>query len=112
MADTMLPFRKLLKPNNTFWWDDDLQQAFELSKQTITSEILNGVKIFDKTKPTCLPRTGQNTELVSGCFKNTASARPTTYSAASKAGKSHWSGADSHMLPNHATPQSKGRHSP
>ena len=54
MADVMLPFRELLKPNKTFNWDDTLQQAFEQSKLTIINEIHNGVKIFDKTKPTCL----------------------------------------------------------
>ncbi len=54
MADTMLPFRELLKPSNKFHWDDTLQQAFEKSKLTIIDEIHNGVKIFDKTKPTCL----------------------------------------------------------
>ena len=54
MADTMLPFRELLKPSNKFHWDDTLQQAFEKSKLTIINEIHNGVKIFDKTKPTCL----------------------------------------------------------
>ena len=54
MADTMLPFRELLKPSNKFHWDDTLQQVFEKSKLTIIDEIHNGVKIFDKTKPTCL----------------------------------------------------------
>ena len=54
MADTMLPFRELLKPSNIFHLDDTLQQAFEKLKLTIINEIHNGVKIFDKTKPTCL----------------------------------------------------------
>ena len=54
MADTMLPFRELLKPSNKFHWDDTLQQVFEKSKLTIIDEIHNGVKIFDKTEPTCL----------------------------------------------------------
>ena len=54
MADTMLPFRELLKPSNKFHWNDTLQKAFEQSKHTIIDEIHNGVKIFDKTKPTCL----------------------------------------------------------
>lgn len=54
MADIMLPFRELLKPNNKFYWDTDLEQAFQRSKETIISEIHNGVKIFDKAKPTCL----------------------------------------------------------
>ena len=54
MAEAMLPFRELLKPSNQFYWDDSLQQAFEKSKLTITEEINHGVRIFDKTKHTCL----------------------------------------------------------
>ena len=54
MTDTMLPFRKLLKPSNTFSWDDNLQQAFDKSKTTIIAEIHNGVEILVKSKPTCL----------------------------------------------------------
>jgi len=54
MADMMLPFQELLKPSSKFHWDDTLQQAFEQLKLIITDEIPNGVKIFDKTKPTCL----------------------------------------------------------
>ena len=54
MADTMLPFRELLNPSNKFQCNDTLQQTFEKSKLTIINEIHNGVKIFDKTKPTCL----------------------------------------------------------
>ncbi len=54
MTDVMLPFRELLKPSNKFHWNNDLQQAFEKSKLTIIDEIHSGVKIFDKSKPTCL----------------------------------------------------------
>ena len=54
MAERMLPFRNLLKPAMPFRWDDSLDQLFEESKTAITTEIANGVKIFDKTKPTCL----------------------------------------------------------
>ena len=51
MADTMLPFRELLKPSNIFHWDDTLQQAFEKSKLTIIDEIHSGVKIFETHMP-------------------------------------------------------------
>ena len=54
MADQMLPFRDLLKPSNKFHWDEHLQTAFDQSKITITNEIEKGVRIFDKSKPTCL----------------------------------------------------------
>ena len=54
MANKMLSFRELLKPSKKFHWDEELHQAFEQSKLTIINEIHNGVKIFNKTKPTCL----------------------------------------------------------
>ena len=54
MTERMLPFRDLLKPATTFHWDDNLNQLFEESKTAIVSEIANGVRIFDKNKPTCL----------------------------------------------------------
>ena len=54
MADQMLPFRDLLKPNKEFNWNEDLQTTFDQSKIAITQEIANGVRIFDKSKPTCL----------------------------------------------------------
>ena len=49
----MAPFRALL-PSAQFMWTDDLQQAFEASKLEITSRIKEGVRIFDKERPTCL----------------------------------------------------------
>ena len=54
MTDKMLPFRELLKPKTTFHWDENLQQIFEDSKRRIIEEIEHGVKIFDKSKPTCI----------------------------------------------------------
>ena len=54
MAERILPFKDLLKPATPFHWDDSLDQLFEESKTAITTEIANGVKILDKTKPTCL----------------------------------------------------------
>ena len=54
-TDTMLPFRALLKSTGSkFEWTPDLDQAFEASKAFITKEIEQGVRIFDKSKPTCL----------------------------------------------------------
>ena len=54
MAEKMLPFRQLLKPETPFCWDEHLNRLFEESKATIISEIDEGVRIFDKNKPTCL----------------------------------------------------------
>ena len=54
MASVMAPFRSLLKPSSTFTWTPELQQAFDASKVEITSRIQEGVRIFDKNRPTCL----------------------------------------------------------
>lgn len=54
MAETMAPFRDLLKPSMRFTWTTTHQEAFEESKQVIVNEINMGVEIFDKDRPTCL----------------------------------------------------------
>ena len=53
-TDRMLPFRELLKPGIPFHWDDTLDNIFKETKDVIISEIKEGVRIFDKSKPTCL----------------------------------------------------------
>ena len=54
VADTMLPFRELLKPGKKFEWTTDLDRAFQASKGVIINQIEKGVRIFDKNRPTCL----------------------------------------------------------
>ena len=54
VADRMIPFHQLLKSGDTFLWDSSLEDAFQASKQVIANEIETGVKIFDKSKPTCI----------------------------------------------------------
>ena len=54
ITDHMLPFHQLLKPGTPFHWNDTLNQLFKESKAVIASEIKKGVRIFDKSKPTCL----------------------------------------------------------
>ena len=54
MTERMLPFRDSLKPGTAFYWDDHLDALLEESKKVIVSEIEEGVRIFDKKKPTCL----------------------------------------------------------
>lgn len=54
MADTMVPFRDLLKPSTPFYWDETLQKLFESAKTEILQQIVNGVNMFDKNRITCL----------------------------------------------------------
>ena len=54
MTNKMQPFRALLQPKTVFNWTNELDQLFEESKHKIIQEIEEGVRIFDKSKPTCL----------------------------------------------------------
>ena len=54
VTDFLLPFRELLKPNRKFAWTEELNHIFEVSKKVIIEEIQEGVRIFDKGRPTCL----------------------------------------------------------
>jgi len=54
MAERMQPFRKLLKSGERFQWSMELEDIFRESKDVIVQEIEHGVRIFDKTKPTCI----------------------------------------------------------
>ena len=54
MAERMLPFRKLLKSSSKFEWTEELETAFQMSKKMIVQEIENGVRIYDKSRATCL----------------------------------------------------------
>lgn len=88
MTGKMLPFRQLLKPSTPFHWDDDLDNLFEESKLVILSEITEGVRIFDKTRPTCdWSKTGIGFWLF---HKSTVIALVLTSSAATQAGKLPW----------------------
>ena len=54
MAKRLQPLQQLLKPEQKFEWSDPINNLFEESKDVIISEIDEGVRIFDKNKPTCL----------------------------------------------------------
>ena len=54
MTSVMSPFRALLKPSAPFTWNTELQEAFDASKKEICSRIQEGVRIFEKSRPTCL----------------------------------------------------------
>ena len=53
-SDAMLPFRNLLKPQETFTWTEELERAFVESKKLIVEAIKEGVKTFDPRTKTCL----------------------------------------------------------
>ncbi|CAB4000845.1 Hypothetical predicted protein [Paramuricea clavata] len=50
----LLPHRPALKPGTPFIWNEELNNLFNESKTVIVTEIEEGVRIFDKSKPPCL----------------------------------------------------------
>ena len=54
MTDKMQPFRDLLEPKVPFYWNRQLQQLFDESKQHIVETNQNGTRIFEKVRKTCL----------------------------------------------------------
>ena len=54
MTEVMAPFCHLLKPKTKFLWTEELDRAFNLSKQNIIDKIRAGVELFDTSLPTCL----------------------------------------------------------
>ncbi len=54
MTKRMAPFRTLLKPGTSFEWTKQLDQLFQDCKSVIVNEIEEGVRIFDKSRLTCL----------------------------------------------------------
>ena len=53
-TEHMAPFRHLLSPSTPFIWTEELEKAFQLSKQKIVELIKEGVAAFDPTLTTCL----------------------------------------------------------
>ena len=51
----MEPFHDLVKPNTKFHWDNNLNDIFVQSKESLISKIIEGIHSFDITKKTCLP---------------------------------------------------------
>ena len=54
MAQRMKPFRHLLKPKTPFKWTSELRNIFQESKEVIISEMKDGVRSFQASRPTCV----------------------------------------------------------
>ena len=54
LTEMLEPFKKFLSPRTKFEWNEELNSAFEMSKEAIISAIKDGVEIYDPMKRTCL----------------------------------------------------------
>ena len=54
ISTIMEPFRELIKPNRTFYWDENLTMIFEKSKKLLIDMVKDGIRNFDTARRTCL----------------------------------------------------------
>jgi transposase InsO family protein len=54
VSPIMQPFRDLVKPNNTFYWDSSLDKIFAESKELLVRKCTEGIQTFDCKRNTCL----------------------------------------------------------
>ena len=86
-AERMFLFRQLLQPGTPFKWTAKLNHLFEESKSVIISEIEEGVRISDKSKPTYFATDWSKKNGIGfWLFQNTACAHPLNPSAFAQAG--------------------------
>ena len=77
MAERMHPFWKLLINGERFTWSPELEDIFHESKDVIIQEIECGVRIFDKTKPTCIDTDWSKEGIVFWLFPKPCRCSPT-----------------------------------
>ena len=53
-SPAMAPFRALVKPKTIFAWNENLEALFKEAKNRIISQVKDGVKSYDVTRPTCI----------------------------------------------------------
>ena len=54
MTEEMAPFRHLLSPKTKFEWTKEMEEVFVKSKESIVNKIIEGVRLFDPSLPTCV----------------------------------------------------------
>ena len=54
VTELMAPFKPFLSTKTKFFWNDELDEAFENSKKALIAAIEHGVQIFDPRRKTCL----------------------------------------------------------
>ena len=89
----MLPFWQSLKPGTPFKWDSEVDELYEELKSVIIEEIEEGVRILEKSIPTCLVTDWSKTVIGFWLFQKTATAPLLNPSAAAQVGKLHLLGA-------------------
>ena len=54
VSNVMQPFREMVKSNSKFYWDEQLEEIFNKSKDLLLNQVTKGIRSFDVNKTTCL----------------------------------------------------------
>ena len=54
LSPAMLPFRDLLASKKKFYWDDELEELFKKTKSYVVDMVIDGVRMFEMARHTCL----------------------------------------------------------
>ena len=74
LSAAMLPFRELLASKQKFHWDSALDEIFTKAKSFIVEKVVEGVKMFDILRHTCLATDWSKSGIGFSSFRNIVSA--------------------------------------
>ena len=87
-TSVMAPFRELLQKKRKFYWDNVLDKLFQESKQEIVRQVVDGVKMFDPRRQTCLATDWSKTGI--GFFLLQQYCQCSSLAKAPQCGPGHW----------------------
>ena len=88
LSAAMLPFRELLNSKKKFHWDSTLDELFVKTKEFIVEKVIDGVKMFDVVRATCLATDWSKTGI--GFFLLQKYCECVDLSKAPQCGPGHW----------------------
>ena len=84
----MLPFRDLLNSKKKFYWDSDLEELFQKTKSYVVDMVIDGVRMFEMARQTCLATDWSKTGL--GFFLLQKHCECIDLTKAPRCGPGHW----------------------
>ncbi len=88
LSPVMLPFRELLASKKKFHWDSTLEELFVKTKSYVVDKVVNGVKMFEVIRQTCLATDWSKSGL--GFFLLQKHCDCVDLSKAPRCGPGHW----------------------
>ena len=88
LSSAMSPFRDLLASKKKFYWDSELDELFRKTKSYVVDMVIDGVRMFEMGRSTCLATDWSKTGL--GFFLLQKHCTCTELTKAPRCGPGHW----------------------